>query len=111
MTTRHRIIPAAAVALALIVGAAPAAARPSYLGASQSASVRAGTQPSGPASNHSTPPATVVRITPASGGFDWADAGIGAAGGLALSILGIGTALVLTDRHARHPHRPAAPTS
>ncbi len=111
MTTHHRIVPAAAVALALTVGAAPATARPNYLGAAQSANVRAGTQPPAQASTRPAPAATVVRIIPASGGFDWADAGIGAAGGLALSILGIGTALVLTDRHGRHPHRPATPTS
>ena len=111
MTTHHRIITSAAVALALAAGAAPATARYSYLGAAGGPQVRSGTQPPGHAPNPSTPPATVVQVTPGSGGFDWADAGIGAAGGLALATLGVGTALALTNRHAQHPDRPAAPTS
>jgi hypothetical protein len=61
----------------------------------------------------SYPPLTtpIVRITIPTSGFDWGDAGIGAAGGLALSMLGVGGALVLTQRRSRHPHRPATPTS
>ena len=35
---------------------------------------------------------TVVRVSDPDG-FDWADAGIGAAGGVALSMLGVGLAL------------------
>jgi hypothetical protein len=46
-----------------------------------------------------------------SSGFDWGDAGIGAAGGLALAMLGLGGALaVSSQRRARHPN-PTAPTS
>ena len=41
--------------------------------------------------------ATVVRVDEHSG-FDWADAGIGAAGGIALSALGAGVALLVTER-------------
>jgi hypothetical protein len=39
-----------------------------------------------------------VRVTAPSGGFDWRDAGIGAAGGFALSMIGIGGALVVSGR-------------
>ena len=49
----------------------------------------------------------IVRVTVPASGFDWADAGIGAAGGLAVTMLGVGGALVLSQRRARHPHRPA----
>ena len=89
-----------AAALALTLGAiAPAAAS---------------ARPIGPDTNSFTatsPPATqIVRVTTPSG-FDWGDAGIGAAGGLALSMLGIGAALTITQRRARHPSPPAAPTT
>jgi hypothetical protein len=134
MSTHHRLMPTAAIALALAAGATPAAARYDYRGAAQSPNVRAatpaldatpatagyryrgaaespnvraGTQPLGPAINHSTPPATVVRVSPTNGGFDWADAGIGAAGGLALSMLGLGTVLAVSQR--RTPKRRARP--
>ena len=53
----------------------------------------------------------IVQITTPSSGFDWADAGIGAAGGLAITMLGVGGAVVVSQRRARHPHRPATPTS
>ena len=41
--------------------------------------------------------ATVVRVSN-DGGFDWADAGIGAAGGFALSMLGVGLVLLVSAR-------------
>ena len=41
--------------------------------------------------------ATVVRVSD-DGGFDWADAGIGAAGGVALSMLGVGLVLLVSAR-------------
>ena len=46
--------------------------------------------------------APVVRVSNPTGGFDWADAAIGAGGGVALSILGIGGALAL-QRRSRKP--------
>jgi hypothetical protein len=46
-------------------------------------------------------PATVVRDTPSSG-FDWGDAGIGAAGMLALFGIGTGSALLIAGRRRRH---------
>ena len=101
MTTRHPIITSAAVALALALGAAPAAARYDYRGAAESPGIRAGTQPLSPVTNRTAPPATVVRVSAATGGFDWGDAGIGAAGGLALSLVAIGGGLAVSQR--RHP--------
>jgi hypothetical protein len=45
---------------------------------------------------------TIVRVkVPTSSGFDWGDAGIGAAGGLALAMLGIGGGLAISQRHER----------
>lgn len=45
----------------------------------------------------------VVQVTAADSGFDWGDAGIGAAGGLVLSIVAIGGGLVLVQRRAQQP--------
>jgi hypothetical protein len=39
---------------------------------------------------------TIVRVSDP-GGFDWADAGVGAAGGVALSALGAGLALLISQ--------------
>ena len=44
---------------------------------------------------------TIVHVTAPSGGFDWGDAGIGAGGGVALSILDLGSALAVSDRRTR----------
>ena len=72
-----------ATALALVaIGAPPASADP-RLHASEQASQRAG--------------ATIVRVEDR-GGFDWADAGIGAAGGVAVSVLSAGVALLISER-------------
>jgi hypothetical protein len=43
----------------------------------------------------------VVNATSGNGGFDWADAGIGAAGGLGLSMLAVGGVLVAQRRGHR----------
>jgi hypothetical protein len=51
-------------------------------------------------STASTPP-TVIRVSPRNGGFVWGDAGIGAAGGFALSMLAIGGALAISQRRTR----------
>jgi hypothetical protein len=50
-------------------------------------------------------PSTIVRVVAPSNGFDWSDAAIGAAGGFALSMIGIGGVIVVSRR--RTP--PAAP--
>jgi hypothetical protein len=54
---------------------------------------------------------TIVRVyAPSSPGFDWGDAGIGAAGGVALAIVGLGGALAILPRRTR-PSRPTTLTN
>jgi hypothetical protein len=54
--------------------------------------------------------AAVAAATPRTG-FDWGDAGIGAAGGLALAILGLGAGLVISQRRPRRTgHTTALPS-
>ena len=96
MTTHHRTTRAlAAAGLALTIGGAQASARPI-------AFTPEGSQPAtrtvavAPRSHVSEP--TIVRVTSGNGGFDWGDAGIGAAGGLALSMLAVGGGLLVTER-------------
>jgi hypothetical protein len=43
---------------------------------------------------------TIVHVNDRSG-FDWADAGVGAAGGFALSVLGGGLALLISEHRAQ----------
>jgi hypothetical protein len=50
-------------------------------------------------------PPPAMRLEAPGSGFDWGDAGIGAAGGLALSMVGVGGALAVSQhrtRRARH---------
>ena len=47
---------------------------------------------------------TVVRIADGNSGFDWLDAAIGLAGGMALTVIGLGAALAVSQhRHRRIP--------
>lgn len=46
-------------------------------------------------------PATVVRVVAPSGGFDWGDAGIGAGGAFALTMIGLGGVIAATNRRSR----------
>ena len=46
-------------------------------------------------------PQAVIRIQTPTSGFDWGDAGIGAAGGVAIAMLGVGGALVVSQRRPR----------
>jgi hypothetical protein len=87
MLSHQRLRTAAAIALALSAVAAPAAsARP----LSPDPVYGAGT----------TAP-TIVRLNPPSNpGFAWGDAAIGAAGGLALSMLAIGGILAMSQHRA-----------
>jgi hypothetical protein len=43
---------------------------------------------------------TLVRVVAAGGGFNWGDAGIGAAAGLAIPMIVAGGGLALTERRA-----------
>ena len=54
-----------------------------------------------------TAPQAVVRVQIPQSGFDWGDAGIGAAGGLALAMLGLGGTLLVSQR-PRHTRRTTA---
>ena len=126
MTTTHRITTGIVAAVALATSAAPASARPvdlntngSYVptgaasmqGHRQSAGVSCGDVCSGhgysATSTLPTAPLTIVRVTPRDSGFDWGDAGIGAAGGLALAMLGVGGGLVISRQRPRRT-RPTA---
>jgi hypothetical protein len=132
MTTTHRIAATALLVLSLAAAGAPAAsARPagpeaagpahharalysrqdkSVLPPNELASSAATT--SGPRSEvvsgggyGSGTAAPVVRVTSPSTGFDWGDAGIGAAGGIALSMIGLGGALAVSQNRGRRTRR------
>ncbi len=116
MITTHRMTATVVVALALGTSAAAASARPIDITPTGSevpagsASVQASTRATRPVSPVSTP-ATIVRVTAHNTGFDWADAGIGAAGGLAVSMVGLGGALTVSQRRGRRHSGPNALTS
>jgi hypothetical protein len=52
----------------------------------------------------------VVRIETPQSGFDWGDAGIGAAGGVALAMLGLGGALAVSQRRPRRSRQTTSPS-
>ena len=64
-----------------------------------------GPDPSG--ASYTIPQAPVVRITAPANGFDWGDAAIGAAGGLALAMLGVGGGLVISHQRPRRTRHTA----
>jgi hypothetical protein len=90
MTTLHNrpTTPPLALALALTAIAAPAAA-------AQSA-------PNPPTPVSRQPAVQIVRISDHNG-FDWGDAGIGAVGGVGLSMLAIGGGLLVTSMRRPDP--------
>jgi hypothetical protein len=96
---------AALVSMALALGATPAVAKPFDVNANGSfvlaTSPSISSQPTKPTAAHATGP-TIVRITARDTGFDWGDAGIGAAGGLALSLIALGGGLAVSQRRGRH---------
>lgn len=56
-------------------------------------------------------PGTIVHVVSHDGGFDWGDAGIGAAGGLGLALVGVGGAFAVSQqRRARRSEGSAAIT-
>ena len=102
MTTPQRITTTLAVVFALATGAGPALAGQFNLNSNGSyVPAAAGpTQATAPSVAAGTSP-TIVRVTAPSRGFDWGDAGIGAAGGFALSMIAIGAALVVSQHRTR----------
>jgi hypothetical protein len=83
---------------------APAVAPHAYTRQDKQVTVSSRSQ--GPLNNS---PASAQTATSGSG-FDWGDAGIGAAGGLAISVVGIGGAFALSQRRSRRT-RPTAVTA
>ena len=129
MTTTHRIGTTAVLILSLAAAGAPAASAASY--SRQDKSIVPAANPS-PAAVYSrqdksivpaTSPLTtagstakvsaappVVRVQVPASGFDWGDAGIGAAGGFALSMIGLGGALAVSQYRTRR-NRQTIPLS
>jgi uncharacterized protein YwlG (UPF0340 family) len=56
----------------------------------------------------STPTPVNIESVSADSGFDWGDAGIGAGAAFAVTMIGLGGALLLTNRNGR-PQRQATP--
>jgi hypothetical protein len=99
MTTTHRIATGIVATLALAT-AAPASATPWDPNSRDPfIPIRPAPEPAmvAPTPNHAGSGPVVVRLTERSG-FDWGDAGIGAAGGTALALLGVGGALLISER-------------
>lgn len=115
MTTPHRIGTGAFLALAIASSAAPASARPARFSPRQStgqapaAITRANVDAARASAPTSSTPA-IVRLTAHASGFDWGDAGIGAAGGIALSMLGLGGALAVSQRRTQRTRHTTAAT-
>jgi hypothetical protein len=122
MTPTHRITTTAAIMLSLAAAGAPTArARPAdftpaaghtptavYSRPDKSLiRVAAPSTTGGTVVQQSASPA-VVRIQTPPSGFDWGDAGIGAAGGIAIAMLGVGGALVVSNRRPRRTRQTTA---
>lgn len=112
MISTPRITTTAAVILSLAAAGAPTATatltstNPATTANQQTATVYS--RPDKSIIRDTTPanaPQAVVRITTPPNGFDWGDAGIGAAGGLALAMLGVGGALMITQQRPRRTRR------
>lgn len=130
MSHTHRITTTAAVLLSLAAAGVPAAsARPAdYVPASKQAPAIVnsrpdtatiptqwpypyGGDPKPATATRATVPQAVVQVQTPKTGFDWGDAGIGAAGGLALAMLGVGGGLVLShQRSGRTRDTPGLPS-
>jgi hypothetical protein len=119
MTTTHRIGTTAAVLLSVAAGAPAGSAMPVAPDAATTANGQASTAAIYSRQDKSSVPvnsrpaakvtrATIVRFQAPASGFDWGDAGIGAAGGLALSMIGLGGALAVSQHHTRRTRHPTA---
>ena len=113
MTTTHRIATTIALALALGASAAPASALPTNINAngSEVPAIPTSTHAAAQTTDLSRPvgtPAAIVRVS-APNGFDWGDAGIGAAGGIAFAMVGLGGALLISQRPRRTRDSTAQP--
>jgi hypothetical protein len=109
MTATHRIATGIVATLALAT-AAPASATPWDPNSRDPfIPIRPAPEPAmiAPAPTHVGRGPVVVRLT-TDRGFDWGDASIGAAGGTALALLGVGAALVISERRPQPPRHSAA---
>jgi hypothetical protein len=70
------------------------------LAALTAASVAAHPNTADPRAAKHASPVLVVRVIASNTGFDWGDAAIGAAGGLAISLVAAGATLAVSRRHA-----------
>jgi hypothetical protein len=102
MSTRRSFMTALAVALALNSMDAPGA-----FGDGRSGTLP---RPAPAAQDSSRDGTTIVRVRDRSG-FHWADAGIGAAAGVALSVLAVALALLVLEHRAERWHRLSPVTS
>jgi hypothetical protein len=105
--TTHKHSTKAAVALALTLSALSPAAAAARLDLNPPRSTSAASAAPTASTVAPTPRAQIIRVT-APGGFDWGDAGIGAAGGLGLSLLALGGGAVVTRRGRGSSGRAAA---
>jgi len=120
MTTTHRAATSALLVLALAAASAPTAgARPDFEPAAKQAPTSVYSRPdkslipltppySGRVATQASAQQPVVRVQPPQSGFDWGDAGIGAAGGLGLALLGLGGGLVISHQRPRRTRRSTA---
>lgn len=111
MSTNHRITASAALALALALGAnaAPASASGAHRSLVPVSPAAPAPRPASKQTGPGNGQPAIVRVT-ASGGFHWGDAGIGALGGVAISMLAVGGTLVISQRRIRRPNNRNAIT-
>ena len=107
-TTTQRVAAAVTVALALATSVSTASAAFTDVNAGGT-TVRVPSYAGPVGSSDAQAPA--ASPTASAGGFDWGDAGIGAAGGVGLSIVGVGGLLAASSRRARRPQPRVARTS
>ena len=120
MTTTHRISTTAVLIVSLAAAGAPAASAkhvedaataanptPATVYSRQDKSIVPATSPSTTAASPAKVSAQpVVTVQAPANGFDWGDAGIGAAAGFALSMIGLGGALAVSQRRTRRAPTP-----
>jgi hypothetical protein len=102
MSNTQRIAATGALILSLAAAAGPAAARPADGGPDNANATIAAAAANEPATQ------PIVRIQTPQSGFDWGDAGIGAAGGLALAALGYGGVVLISHQRPRRTGRTTA---